>query len=413
MLSAVQAQFSVSGNYIKYDGDNVTIFLFNGITAANTITCTNETSTTFRWYRYTTNPASTDEVLSENGTSSTLSGFDEDLGADNSIGYRVQFGGQTQYIWLIDLQGLSSIQSVVAEDGDSPCEETKVIVSLSNPELYYYSPSGRRSIPREYTLSYNNLEWNEAEFVPKQETVTETIPGNATTYEFTVAAPLCNTAFTLEDNFLKELNASNFSFSSLEYLTKAVEAHPMGKVIARDADNERDKTSGAIGGSAPLVVELTSNANPAATFFEWYIHIANDSTNSRYYPDRDFVYTFQSAEKYTAKLHVSNGTCRAQDSLLIEVLESELEVPNVFTPNGDGINDEFRVAYKSIVKFHAIVFNRWGRKVYEWSDPARGWNGRIAGRLATPGAYYYIIEATGADGVKYKRRGDINLIRGK
>ena len=90
-----------------------------------------------------------------------------------------------------------------------------------------------------------------------------------------------------------------------------------------------------------------------------------------------------------------------------------LLVPNVFTPNGDGTNDEFRVAYRSLKTFHAYIFNRWGHQVYSWTDPAKGWNGNIGSRPASEGAYYYLIEAEGTDGEKYKLKGAVNLLRGK
>lgn len=123
---------------------------------------------------------------------------------------------------------------------------------------------------------------------------------------------------------------------------------------------------------------------------------------------------------YNIKLRVSNPTCSVNDSIDATILESFMEVPNVFTPNGDGKNDEFRVAYKSIVQFKGIIYNRWGRKVFEWTDPGKGWDGRIGNRIAQPGAYYYIIEAKGSDidpltnQLKtYIMKGDINLLRGK
>jgi len=90
-----------------------------------------------------------------------------------------------------------------------------------------------------------------------------------------------------------------------------------------------------------------------------------------------------------------------------------LEVPNVFTPNGDGINDEFRVAYQSLTKFEAWIYNRWGRLVYHWNDPQKGWDGNIGGKKAAEGAYFYVIKAVGSDGIKYLKKGDINLLRGK
>jgi len=108
---------------------------------------------------------------------------------------------------------------------------------------------------------------------------------------------------------------------------------------------------------------------------------------------------------------VSNATCSYSDSITVTVSTSSIEAPNVFTPNGDGHNDEFRVAYKSIIQFDAWVYNRWGRLVYKWSDPMKGWDGNIGGKKAAAGAYFYVIKAVGADGKKYKLKGDINLLR--
>lgn len=89
-------------------------------------------------------------------------------------------------------------------------------------------------------------------------------------------------------------------------------------------------------------------------------------------------------------------------------------MPNAFTPNGDGVNDVFRVkdGYQSIVQFHAAVFDRWGKKLYEWSDPAGGWDGRSGGHDVPDGAYYLNLQARGADGRKYNIKKVINLLRG-
>jgi len=110
-------------------------------------------------------------------------------------------------------------------------------------------------------------------------------------------------------------------------------------------------------------------------------------------------------------LVASNANCEFTDSVSIKVVESKIEVPRVFTPNGDGINDEFRVAYQSIVKFRCWVFNRWQKQLYYWTDPQKGWDGNINGNPARPGAYFYVIEAEGSDGEKYNLKGNINLLR--
>jgi gliding motility-associated-like protein len=127
--------------------------------------------------------------------------------------------------------------------------------------------------------------------------------------------------------------------------------------------------------------------------------------------DKDQRYTFTDAGTYTVKLTVSNSICSYSDSITVITSVSEIYVPNVFTPNGDGFNDEFRVAYNSLISFQCWVYNRWGRQVYYWNDPTKGWDGNINGKKAVPGAYFYIIKAVGSDKKVYKLKGDINLLR--
>ena len=54
-----------------------------------------------------------------------------------------------------------------------------------------------------------------------------------------------------------------------------------------------------------------------------------------------------------------------------------------------------------------------GEQIYHYQDPSGGWDGRYHGKLVPPGVYYYVIEARGADGQKYKLKGHINILRSK
>lgn len=97
--------------------------------------------------------------------------------------------------------------------------------------------------------------------------------------------------------------------------------------------------------------------------------------------------------------------------------ESKLEVPNIFSPNGDGLNEYFQVSGQSIKTetFHGIIMNRYGQVLFEWSDwenEESGWDGKIKGSTtATPGVYYYIIEAEGMDNTIYNMEGAFHLVR--
>ena len=88
-------------------------------------------------------------------------------------------------------------------------------------------------------------------------------------------------------------------------------------------------------------------------------------------------------------------------------------MPNIFTPNGDGVNDVYRAknGYRSLVTFKACIFNRWGQKLYEWTDPAGGWDGRFKGQDVKDGVYFVIVNARGADGRVFNIKKDVNLLR--
>ena len=100
--------------------------------------------------------------------------------------------------------------------------------------------------------------------------------------------------------------------------------------------------------------------------------------------------------------------------LTIKASESELTFPNAFSPNGDGINDFFKPkTFKSIVEFRAIIFNRWGQKIYEWNDVnGEGWDGSYNGHQVKQGTYFILCTAKGADGQVFKIKKDVNILRG-
>lgn len=91
--------------------------------------------------------------------------------------------------------------------------------------------------------------------------------------------------------------------------------------------------------------------------------------------------------------------------------ESTLHVPNVFTPNGDLINDVFYISSKNITELSFKIFNRWGESLFETSDPLKGWDGKYKGQLVTDGVYEFILSAKGVDGVVYKKSGHVSVFK--
>lgn len=119
---------------------------------------------------------------------------------------------------------------------------------------------------------------------------------------------------------------------------------------------------------------------------------------------------------YTVTLYANKGTsCQNIISKIITVdIPSKIEIPNVFTPNGDGSNDLFFVQAANLTTITALIFDRWGNKVYELISNTGNiaWDGKNqSGSEVAEGTYFYIIKATGKDGVAYDTKGNVSLYR--
>jgi len=89
-----------------------------------------------------------------------------------------------------------------------------------------------------------------------------------------------------------------------------------------------------------------------------------------------------------------------------------MDIPNAFSPNSDGKNDVFRIETRGLVAFNVMIFNRWGKKIYEWSGVDGYWDGRHNGTDAADGVYFYIIKSKGNDNAEYNKQGSVTLMRG-
>lgn len=192
--------------------------------------------------------------------------------------------------------------------------------------------------------------------------------------------------------------------------------------------DEGEETSTSYSGSAPLTVVFHANAENIGVYtphYEWRFTKEGETQPYLVRYEEETEYTFTQAGSHRIVLYATfiNGTDTVaytkdywQDAqpITIQISESKLEMPNAFSPNGDGINDIYRAKnnYQSIVEFDAYIFNRWGQKIYEWHDPAGGWDGKFNGKDVKQGVYFVLVKAKGADGRKYNIKKDVNLLRG-
>jgi gliding motility-associated-like protein len=98
--------------------------------------------------------------------------------------------------------------------------------------------------------------------------------------------------------------------------------------------------------------------------------------------------------------------------IVVSDINSYLTAPNIFTPNDDGVNDNWQVSASGIDLFDAKIYDRWGVPMAQLIAPNEVWDGRTqSGLLASPGTYYYVIHAKGEDGKVFNLTGFIELIR--
>ncbi|MHB8260173.1 MAG: gliding motility-associated C-terminal domain-containing protein [Bacteroidia bacterium] len=98
----------------------------------------------------------------------------------------------------------------------------------------------------------------------------------------------------------------------------------------------------------------------------------------------------------------------------IAVVPIVVAIPNIFTPNGDNINDEFFITIKgeSVTNFSCKIYDRWGLLVYQGSDVNSGWNGKDKGGIpAIDGTYFYVITYTDVTGKTFNKNGFLQLLR--
>ncbi len=174
-------------------------------------------------------------------------------------------------------------------------------------------------------------------------------------------------------------------------------------------------------GEAPLEVRFI-NLSENGIEFQWTLvdSAKTGEENSEVITEAledSVVYTYYIPDRYYPTMTAySDAGCVDSFPLgtrvEIQVEPSELDAPNVFTPNGDGVNDYFLVQAKSLKSFKITIFSRSGRKVYEFEQDGEkfeweGWDGTINGKgenYAQPGVYYYVIEAVGWDAERYRGR---------
>lgn len=342
---------------------------------------------------------------------------------EGNQGYIFTENGRNTCVWLVDYASQAFEVSSVNADLPQNCDNTQLTVVGRGEAIHYFTIDGRReTLSRDIEVRYETQVWNEQsmEFI-RQDAVKDL---EYLTDPVTLLTPLyCSTEVTVNgDRFLKDWGMERSVTSSLinpngiNANTTAVQTNL--PEVSEDSDPSNvingGNSEGELGGSAPAVIRFTAYVTEGVIHDEWQMSSDPEFQTIDYrWNEREVEYTFQEEGMFYVRYVGSNadGSCEVYgDVYTVSIGASDLRIPNAFTPNDDGINDVWKVAYRSLITFKCWIFDRYGNQIYYFDNPDGGWDGKYKGKTVKPGVYYYVLEASGSDGKKYKKGGDINIV---
>ena len=195
---------------------------------------------------------------------------------------------------------------------------------------------------------------------------------------------------------------------------------------------------------AEFVSELTADDGKEYLLFpQWTVtRVITDGESSRtenYLKRQESVTDYEFTDNgkfevnyawaYREKTDVETIPGDDKQPMTFTVDDSEIRLYNAFSPNGDGINDVYKIYVHSIVSMNIAIFNRWGQTIKTISGkmedilpfdavPDNGgylfeiWDGTFNGQVVNDGVYFINVQATGAGGKKYDKKADINVLKG-
>jgi gliding motility-associated-like protein len=96
----------------------------------------------------------------------------------------------------------------------------------------------------------------------------------------------------------------------------------------------------------------------------------------------------------------------------VVIPDEKVFIPEVFTPNADNLNELFKpFGVRFFSEYRFVIYNRWGEKVFESDQPAKGWDGTYKGLPATPGVYVYLLELVDSRNRRISEKGTVQLLR--
>lgn len=334
-------------------------------------------------------------------------------------GYILEYPNSDRYyFWLTDYSQYRLRLDAVTIPAQDDCGMVTLDFHGHGEPIHYYAINGRQmTLGRDINVSYYTLDWNQENKIYNQIEENKTLD-YFNENVFINPAPLCNTTFTVSgDRFLEKWGES-VTVESSPLQTISVDVHTDAEQVKTNSDNSNIIGGGGdseLGGSAPADITFTAYVSDAVIHNEWQFSSTEDfEVIDQRFNDRELNYVFNEEGTTYVRFIGSNsdGSCEAVgDTYTVNIGSSDLQCPNAFSPGtSEGVNDEWKVAYRSLIEFKCWIFDRYGTQLFYFDDPQLGWDGKYKGKYVKPGVYYYVIEARGADGKNYKKGGDINIV---
>lgn len=388
--------------YVVYNTDGVTAFY-------------ETTSSSISWQRYSNLGGGFAEEMS--GVRRVDGGFAVDNIAGD-MGYIIEDNGRRSCFWIVNYQPHTLTINGIEAAEEQQCESTMLNVSGHGDPIHYFTINGQqRTLDQQIAVSYYTLEWDSERKSYVQIEQTKTF--ESLSEQLRIMPPVyCQTTFSISgDRFEQawdmEQNAESSSFTpnAIEVQTEAIQEE-----IDTEGSNQITAGTTGLGGSAPAEIDFIAYTTDGVLHNEWQIA---DDPDFEYITHRitekELNYTFTEEGVVYVRFvgSNSNGSCEQYgETYTVSIGASELKCPNAFSPGAsEGINDEWKVSYRSLLDFECWIFDRYGNQLFHFTDPSQGWDGKHKGKVVKTGVYYYVIQATGADGKKYKKSGDINVLR--
>ncbi len=118
------------------------------------------------------------------------------------------------------------------------------------------------------------------------------------------------------------------------------------------------------------------------------------------------------AQNFCVKVEAATDSCVSLSDVVCIERQPDVNIPNAFTPNGDGLNDTFGpiIRQAQVASFEFIIYDRYGGRVFSTTDASKRWDGTIGGSYAAEGGYLYYLKMKLQNGSTIERKGSVNLI---